>query len=264
MKKSLWLFISIFLMMDNGIHAQMAGKISDEQLLELYNGLRVADVSDGMDIIGLRDAGILDQKIEALWKDTENFTHRICGIAVTARYVPTNRVVKNPMTPEEFKKWESEWYNTLSPESWTDNIKAGSIVVLDVEGDGDTGSVGSANSLSYIKKGARGIVSNGGVRDIDEIIMERIPVYLDWSQRGRGIRPGRNELESFNRPVTLGGVLIRPGDVIVADGDGVVCVPREYAEAVALQAKKILEGDKTVRKGLYQELGREIDKTVLP
>jgi 4-hydroxy-4-methyl-2-oxoglutarate aldolase len=264
MKRVLWLCISMFLAVDMGIIAQTAKPLTDEQLLELYHGLRVADVSDGMDIIGLRDAGILDQKIDALWKDTENFTHRICGIAVTARYVPTNKVVKNPMTTEEFKKWESDWYNTLSPEPWTDNIKQGSIVVLDVEGDGDTGSVGSANSLGYIKKGARGIVSNGGIRDIDEIIMQHIPVYLDWSQRGRGIRPGRNELESWNKPVTLGGVLIRPGDMIVADGDGVVCVPREYAEAVAVEAKKILDGDKNARKGLYQELGRESDKTVLP
>jgi 4-hydroxy-4-methyl-2-oxoglutarate aldolase len=245
-------------------YSQIAPVLTDEQILKLFEGLRMADVSDGMDIVGLRDAGILDQKIDALWKDTENFTHRICGIAITARYVPTNKVVKNPMTTEEFKKWESEWYNTLSPEPWADLIIPGSIVVLDVNGDGDVGSVGSANGLSYIKKGARGIVSNGGVRDIDEIILQRIPVYLDWSKRGRGIRPGRNELESFNKPVAIGGVLIRPGDIIVADGDGVVCVPREYAEPVAIEARKILTGDKNARKNLYQEMGKEMDKTVLP
>jgi 4-hydroxy-4-methyl-2-oxoglutarate aldolase len=264
MKKILLLFVSMHMLMSLTALSQTINLLSDERILELYEGLRVADVTDGMDIVGLRDAGILDQEIEALWKDTENFTHRICGIAVTARYVPTNKVVRNPMTPEEFKKWESDWYNTLSPEPWTDNIKPGSIVVLDVEGDGDTGSVGSANSLGYSKKGARGIVSNGGIRDTDEIIMQHVPVYLNWSQRGRGIRPGRNELESFNKPVTIGGVLIRPGDIIVADGDGVVCIPREYAEPVAIEAAKILNGDKNARKSLYQELGKELDKTVMP
>jgi 4-hydroxy-4-methyl-2-oxoglutarate aldolase len=264
MKNTLLFMLPMLMTMGMEAFSQTAGALTDEQIIKLYEGLRVADVSDGLDIVGLRDAGILDQKIEALWKDTENFTHRICGIAVTARYVPTNKVVTNPMTAEEFKKWESEWYNKLSPEPWTDNIKPGSIVVLDVEGDGDTGSVGSANSLGYVKKGARGIVSNGGIRDTDEIIMQRIPVYLDWSHRGRGIRPGRNELESFNKPVTIGGVLIRPGDIIVADGDGVICVPREYAETVAIEAGKILAGDKNARKGLYQELGKEPDKTVLP
>ena len=56
-----------------------------------------------------------------------------------------------------------------------------------------------------------GIVSNGGVRDNDEIIKEQIPVYMNIVNRGRGIRPGRNELESVNKPVVIGGVLINPG-----------------------------------------------------
>lgn len=80
--------------------------------------------------------------------------------------------------------------------------------------------------------------------------------------RGRGIRPGRNELESVNKPVTIGGVTIRPGDVIVADGDGVVCVPREFAQRVADYAREILNGDKKARKALYQKLGMPLDKTV--
>lgn len=238
--------------------------LTDDELLELFEGLRVADVSDGMDIAGLRDIGLLDQAIQALWKDIDNFDHWFCGIAVTARYVPTNKVVNNPMTNEEFKQWEGNWYNEYSSEPWTEKIKPGSVVVLDVQGDGDTGSVGSANSLGYIKRGARGIISNGGVRDTDEIIKQRIPVYLDHMNRGRGIRPGRNELESYHKPVVIGGVLIRPGDVIVADGDGVICVPREHAKMVAEQAKRILSEDKAVRRQLYRDLNWEPDKTVLP
>lgn len=237
-------------------------KLTDEQILKLYATLRVADVSDGMDMVGLRDAGLLDQRIEPLWKDTENMTHILRGIAVTARYIPTNRIVKNPMPKEEFQKWEGDWYSKLSTEAYIDFVKPGSIVVLDVAGDGDTGSVGSNNSLFWVSKGAEGIISNGGIRDTDEIIKQRIPVYLDHERRGRGIRPGRNELESVNKPVTIGGVLIRPGDVIVADGDGVVVVPREHAKAVAEFALEILTNDKKGRKALYQKLGMPLDKTV--
>jgi regulator of RNase E activity RraA len=237
-------------------------KITDEQILKLYAGLRVADVSDGMDMVGLRDAGLLDQSIEPLWKDTDNMSHIICGIAVTARYIPTVKVVKNPMAKEEFQKWEGNWYGNFSTEAYTEFIKPGSIVVLDVQGDGDTGSVGSNNGLSWVSKGARGIISNGGIRDTDEIIKQRIPVYLDFMNRGRGIRPGRNELESVNKPVTIGGALIRPGDVIVADGDGVICVPREFARPVAEFAREILVGDKRARKALYEKLGMPLDKTV--
>lgn len=246
------------------IAGQAAGQdnLSDEEILKLYDGLRVADVSDGMDMVGLRDAGLMDQRIEALWKDIENMGHILRGIAVTARYVPTNKVIKNPMPKEEFQKWEGDWYGKISTEPYVQFIKPGSVVVLDVQGDGDTGSVGSFNSLFWVSKGARGIISNGGIRDTDEIVKQRIPVYLDLMNRGRGIRPGRNEIESVNKPVTIGGVLINPGDVIVADGDGVIVVPRAYAKQVAEFAHEILKKDKEGRKELYKKLGMPIDKTV--
>lgn len=236
--------------------------LTDDQILKLYEGLRVADVSDGMDMVGLRDAGLMDTNIEALWKDTENMTHIFCGIAVTARYVPTNRVMKNPMPKEEFQKWEGDWYGKISTEPFVEFLKPGTVVVLDVQGDGDTGSVGSFNGLAWYSKGARGIVSNGGIRDTDELIKQKIPVYLDHMNRGRGIRPGRNEIESVNKPVTIGGVFVRPGDIVVADGDGVVVVPREYAKPVAEFAREILNKDKEGRRSLYNQLGMPLDKTV--
>jgi regulator of RNase E activity RraA len=100
------------------------------------------------------------------------------------------------------------------------------------------------------------------VRDSDEVIKQRIPVYLE--RPGRGIRPGRNEVESVNQPVEIGGVRVNPGDVVVADGDGVVVVPREYAEQVARFAKGVLDSDKANRRNLYQEMGRPLDETVKP
>src|SRR5512145_270166 len=57
----------------------------NQRILAMYKWLRVADVSDGMDVVGLQDIGTVHQDIHALWKDTERFTHRTVGIAVTAR-----------------------------------------------------------------------------------------------------------------------------------------------------------------------------------
>jgi regulator of RNase E activity RraA len=236
--------------------------LTDQEILELYQGLRVADVSDGLDMVGLQDKCLMDTRIEALWKDTEHMSHIFQGIAVTARYVPTNRVVKTPMDKEEFQNWEGQWYGEISSEPFIEHIKPGTAIVLDVQGDGDTGSVGSYNSLAWYSKGATGIISNGGIRDTDEIIKQKIPTYLDFAKRGRGIRPGRNEIESVNKPVTIGSVLVRPGDVVVADGDGVAVVPREYAVAVAGFAREILEKDKSGRRSLYEQLGIPLDKTV--
>lgn len=259
--KTIFLFVLLFSFI-NQVAAQK--QLSDSAILELYKDLRVADVCDGMDMAGLKDVGLMDQRIQALWKDIDSFKHQFRGIAITARYVPTNRHVPNNMTPEQFSKWEGSWYTTISPETFMDSIKKGKVIVIDNQGDGDVGSVGSNNSLNWVSRGAVGIVSTGGIRDTDEIIKQEIPVYMDPLQRGRGIRPGRNELESVNKPVVIGGVLINPGDVVIADGDGVIVVPRFYAVQVAGAAKKILESDKAGRLELYKKLGRKPDQTVLP
>ena len=124
------------------------------------------------------------------------------------------------------------------------------------------GGKGETLSLSLGQRFSLGIVSNGGVRDTDEIIKQQIPVYMDPLHRGRGIRPGRNEIESVNKSVTIGGVLVRPGDVVVADGDGVVVVPREYAKQVAEFALEILNGDKKARREMYKKLNMPLDATV--
>jgi regulator of RNase E activity RraA len=104
------------------------------------------------------------------------------------------------------------------------------------------------------------VVTDATSRDTDEIAIEKVPLYL--RHKGRGIRPGRNELESVNRPVTIGGVLVCPGDIVVGDADGVIVVPRGVAEQVAKYAREILMNDKDARKSLYQRLGMPSDHTV--
>jgi 4-hydroxy-4-methyl-2-oxoglutarate aldolase len=254
--------LMLFIFSGLSVFAQETKPVTDEEILKWYTGLRVADVSDGMDAVGLPDVGLMDQKITSLWKDLENFSHRICGIALTVRYTPTNRVVPTNLSESDYDKWAADWYSKISSEPFVESIKPGSIIVLDQQGRVDCGTVGSYNGLFWISKGARGIVTSGGVRDIDEVIKERIPVYIDFEKRGRGIRPGRNEIESFNKPVVVGGVLIRPGDVIVGDGDGVIVVPREKAVAVAKYARKILDGDKNGRRDLYKKMNIPSDKSV--
>ncbi len=232
----------------------------DAALLELFDGLRVADVTDGMDAVGLPGVGLMDPAIHPLWKDAEDYRHRFIGIAVTARYVPTQRAQAGPVPEEEYDAWSGKWYNELSPEPFQDLLRPGTAVVLDDALAADVGSIGSNNILAMKQKGMVGLVTNATARDTDEIITQRIPLY--FRHPGRGIRPGRNEIESVNRPIVCGGVLVMPGDVIVADGDGVLVVPRKVAADVARYAHKIMEGDKAGRRQLYEALGLPSDPSV--
>lgn len=233
----------------------------DQRVLKAFEGLRVADVTDGMDFVGLQNVGLMDPEIHALWKDPKNYTHRFIGIAVTVRYVPTQRpAAGGGRTYDDFRAWEGKWYNELSSEPFQAIIRPGAAIVIDDAPNADVGSIGSNNIMGWKLAGAVGVVTNATARDTDEVTTEAMPLYL--RKTGRGIRPGRNEVESVNRPVVVGGVLVNPGDVIVADGDGVVVVPRDVALKVAEYAHKIIDADKAGRRELYKKLGLPEDPSV--
>ena len=233
----------------------------DQKILKAFEGLRVADVTDGMDFVGLKNIGLMDPEIHPVWKDVKDYSHRFVGIAVTVRYVPTQRPAPPAgLTYEEFRAREGKWYSELSFEPFGELIRAGTAVVIDEAPNADVGSIGSNNIMSWKLKGAVGVVTDATARDTDEVATERMPLYL--RKAGRGIRPWRNEVESVNRPVVVGGVLVNPGDVIVADGDGVVVVPRDVATTVAGFAHRIIDEDKAGRRALYKKLGLPEDPSV--
>ena len=243
-------------------------EVTDEVLLELYRGARVPDVVDGMVTCGYMEVGVMDPIIAPLWRDVEKMSHRIAGIAVTARYAPTNRPMHpgadltKPENYEVYRKWRGMWYSQLSGESFMKFIKKGTVVVIDNQDDFDTGTTGSNNIMAWQEKGAVGLVTVGGVRDIDEIILQKNPVYMDYNDRGRGERIGRNLLLDVQVPVVVGGVLVYPGDVIVGDSDGVVVVPRKVAVRVGQIAYMELVADIRGRRALFEKLGMEMNETV--
>ena len=260
MKKYL-LFIGLITFLGfNGMSQKK--NFSDKEILAMYSNLRVADVSDGMDFAGLWDQGLVDKEISAIWKDYDSLDHIFRGIALTIRYVPANDTLPDKMSKGKFNDWVGSTYVNTTPEPFVDSIKEGTAIVMDAGGNGEAGIVGSYNSLEWKRRGMVGLIANGGVRDTDEIAKQKIPVYMDWVNRGRGIRPGRNKFESMNEPVTIGSVVIYPGDVIIADGDGVIVVPRAFAKKVADYANEVLKADKKARRDLYKKMGKEMDQTV--
>ena len=75
----------------------------DQRVLTAFEGLRVADVCDGMDAVGLNNRGLMDPEIRPLWRDTRDYRHRFIGIAVTARYVPTQEPAAGQRSLEEYR-----------------------------------------------------------------------------------------------------------------------------------------------------------------
>ncbi len=248
----------------------------DAKMLQLYDGLRVADVIDGLDAVGLPEVTMMDKRIRPLWRDEEKITHRIHGIALTVRLVPAQATAREFKSHADERVWETgEWGPPAEMRAPGDKgvdpgegyaflglIRPGSILVVDGAAK-DNGFCGSNVGLLMAGKGLRGLVGNAVCRDTDELTLTRIPVYQDPMEAPRGINQGRMWVESYNQPIVSGGVLVMPGDVIVADNDGVAVVPRRVADQVAEIAGWIFHDDEIKRGKIYDNIGRPRDWTVL-
>ncbi len=243
----------MFKVADHGGTPMKMSKDERDELLGLYKDLRVADVRDGMDWMMMHHVGSMSPSIRPV------FRTRAVGIAKTVRYVPYEGTVPT-MSPEDYTKWSSWYYENVCPYPWMDDIEEGDFCVIDQSGV-DAGLMGSNNTLAGIRSGARGYVTNGGVRDTDEIIIQKVPF---WSRLiSQSMVQGRLQFDAKDITVAVGGISVNPGDIVVADGDGVIVVPSKIARDVAKYAHRELKNDKVGRRKLYEDLGMELDETVM-
>ncbi len=215
--------------------------------------LRVTDVTDGLDAVGRADLTLMDPSIRPLWMGM-----RFWGPAVTMRVIPTNRRMqvidrKDALLQHDIWSESGAMHANLV-------TTPGCVIVTSTNGARECGYWGSNNSMGMQANGVVGIVTDGNARDTDEIILQKNPVACRGI--GRTIIPGRVELMDVNVPVACGGVMVRPGDIIGCDWDGVVVVPLEVAEEVLYFAAKIAIDDKKSRNNLYKKLGKTPDETV--
>ena len=152
------------------------------------------------------------------------------------------------------------YYTEICYDPWTKDIQEGDFICLDIA-NLDVGLLGSNNTLNCKKRGAVGFMTNGGgIRDTDECILQKINV---WSKHiSQPMDQARIRFIDKDIPIAIGGVAVYPGDVVVADGDGVIVVPRKVAKDVAKYAWQEASSDKKARKQLYLDLGMKLDDTV--
>jgi len=227
----------------------------NQKLIALFSPCRVTDVRDGMDWMGYHHYGTVDKHIRPLWR-----THAV-GIARTARYLPYEGPA--PLERgEKYTEWVGWYYGNVCTDPWMQDIEPGDFIALDIAGL-HVGLLGSNNTLTALLKGAAGFLTNGGgIRDTDEVIMQKVPV---WSRQiSQGMDQARIRYLEKDIPIAIGGVAVYPGDVIVADNDGVIVVPRKAAREVARYAWQEMNGDKLGRQELYKKLDWELDDTVIP
>lgn len=133
-----------------------------------------------------------------------------------------------------------------------DLVQPGDVLVVDGDGSTDRALVGGIMAAIAKSRGAAGMVLNGAIRDTAEIGADDFPVFaLAAIHRG----PYKNGPGAINVPVTIGGMVVNPGDIVVGDHDGVVSFPIEGAdtllEAVRAQERKEAEIMRQIAEGTY-------------
>lgn len=135
----------------------------------------------------------------------------------------------------------------------------GDVIVVDARGETETSVWGGLMANLCLHKGIAGAVVDGSIRDTDEIRDLGFPIA------SRGIVPrsthspysGRLDTLEINVPITCGGVIVKPGDIVIADEIGVTVVPQENAKEVLLKAQALAEQEELTRKRIKEGKGLE-------
>lgn len=217
--------------------------------------LRVTDIRDGMDWVGLHHVGTVDPEIRPLWRT------KAAGFAQTYRHIPTKERVPE-LSPDDYTAWAYDyWYGKLwDMGDFRDQVGEGDFLVIDTMGQ-KTPAVGSMDSLIWAAAGVKGVLTNGGARDTDEQLYQKaMPCWHRWVVQP--MYQGRVEFGGADSTVEIGGATVKPGDLVVADGDGAIVVPQDVIDDVLKYAIQESENDRRDRKMLFDRLGIPHDESV--
>lgn len=198
-----------------------------KELCDRYAALYSAAIGDVLDKRGLCNQ-IVDGGIQGL-----TLGDRVAGAAFTCKGAPA--------TEPEGDDWDMR-------KQFLDEIPEHSVAVVDSSGDHYAAHWGELMSTAARGRGCRGAVIDGGTRDVPKLLEMGFPVFSRHRSPVSSILRWR--MTGFGHPVMLGGVLVRTGDIIVGDSDGVVVVPVEIAEAVLGEVEALAEAETAMREEL--------------
>jgi regulator of RNase E activity RraA len=169
--------------------------------------------------------------------------NKLVGRAFTVQFMPARPDVDDVLTAKAKAKGLARWNNQVA----IDMLQPGDVLVVDLFGKTEGGTIVGDNLYYYIMKGAKGagLVVDGSIRDLDGISEMDMPAYF------RNVHPsaiGNVMLTGINIPVRIGNVTVMPGDLVFGDPEGVFFIPPQLVKQVVDNADVIHVHDEWTRK----------------
>lgn len=183
--------------------------------------LSTTNVSDALDALGLKGS---TYGIRPIWEGAKKIVGRAVTVKITAAGLTKSK-------------------NHLGVKA-IDVAEPGDVIVIDNGGRLDTSCWGGILANGAQQKGISGVVVDGAVRDVDDYVDIKFPVY----SRGSVVATARGRImeEATNMMIQFGGVQVRPGDVVMADRSGVVIIPQEKLDEVVAKAEQLYEKEEAM------------------
>jgi len=206
-------------------------KIPIEEMVERYQRLYTAAINDIFQERGLHH--------QWLGPDIKCRTKELAG-EVVAGFAFTVQWIFDPR-PDERDRPAAKMVASYPKDS---------IIVVDAGADQISGFWGELATTVCIRNGVNGAVINGGAKDTGFVKMMGFPIFCRFTTPVDGFY--RSRLRAWQIPIWINDILIRPGDFIVGDSDGVLVIPQEIAEEVLVEAERRAEKESKVREMLKQ------------
>jgi RraA family protein len=193
-----------------GLQIHKRRRTVSAQLVQAFHGLPVANVSDCMTRMTAAGASLRPMHQSGY----------LAGPALTVKTRPgDNLMIHKALTMAQ----------------------KGDVIVVDAGGDLTNSLFGEIMVATAVKIGVAGVVLNGAVRDAEEIGQGHFPLYAAGVTHRGPYKDGPGEI---NVPIAIDGMVIHPGDLVIGDADGLLCVPFDEAEAVLAATHKKMEAEK--------------------
>ncbi|MEU5845364.1 ribonuclease activity regulator RraA [Saccharopolyspora shandongensis] len=188
---------------------------ADSDLVHRLHGVSAATACTRMNSLGIRQTWI--DGPTALTKGS-----KVVGRAVTLQFMPQREDIADGLTQEYIERTTALW-------AVLDEVMPGDVLVVEARGSHTTGCFGDMLVRYFKGRGGAGMVVDGRIRDVPRVSELDVPI---WCTGATPHYASQTELFPWAHhvPVAVGGVLVLPGDYVVADDDGAVIVPRGYAE----------------------------------